>query len=157
MEAVQFSTVASRHYSATGKTFYNSRISAGKSTKFVSSWAASSDHPAQLSSTSRNLFTVSTTKLQPSLFGSVLKKENKTISLFLSGLNCLQRETWGLINSKSVTIRRNGRRRLIVRAEMFGQLTSGLEAAWNKLKGEGLFFCFFNFIFFYENIAILLN
>ncbi|GAY33095.1 hypothetical protein CUMW_005590 [Citrus unshiu] len=102
MEAVQFSTVASRHYSATGKTFYNSRISAGKSTKFVSSWAASSD-PTRLSSTSRNLFT---------------------------------RETWGLINSKSVTIRRNGRRRLVVRAEMFGQLTSGLEAAWNKLKGE---------------------
>lgn len=26
----------------------------------------------------------------------------------------------------------------VVRAEMFGQLTSGLEAAWNKLKGEGL-------------------
>ncbi|GAY33093.1 hypothetical protein CUMW_005590 [Citrus unshiu] len=104
MEAVQFSTVASRHYSATGKTFYNSRISAGKSTKFVSSWAASSD-PTRLSSTSRNLFT---------------------------------RETWGLINSKSVTIRRNGRRRLVVRAEMFGQLTSGLEAAWNKLKGEVL-------------------
>ncbi|KAH9674554.1 Signal recognition particle 54 kDa protein [Citrus sinensis] len=102
MEAVQFSTVASRHYSATGKTFYNSRISAGKSTKFVSSWAASSD-PTRLSSTSRNLFT---------------------------------RETWGLIDSKSVTIRRNGRRRLVVRAEMFGQLTSGLEAAWNKLKGE---------------------
>ena len=26
----------------------------------------------------------------------------------------------------------------VVRAEMFGQLTGGLEAAWNKLKGEGL-------------------
>lgn len=76
MEAVQFSTVASRHYSATGKTFYNSRISAGKSTKFVSSWAASSD-PTRLSSTSRNLFTVSTTKLWPSLFGSVLKKRKQ--------------------------------------------------------------------------------
>lgn len=25
----------------------------------------------------------------------------------------------------------------VVRAEMFGQLTSGLESAWNKLKGEG--------------------
>ncbi|CAK9143530.1 unnamed protein product [Ilex paraguariensis] len=24
----------------------------------------------------------------------------------------------------------------VIRAEMFGQLTSGLEAAWNKLKGE---------------------
>jgi len=26
----------------------------------------------------------------------------------------------------------------VVKAEMFGQLTSGLESAWNKLKGEGL-------------------
>ena len=33
----------------------------------------------------------------------------------------------------------NGRsyRRSQVKAEMFGQLTSGLEAAWTKLKGEG--------------------
>jgi signal recognition particle subunit SRP54 len=29
-------------------------------------------------------------------------------------------------------------RPVIVRAEMFGQLTTGLESAWNKLKGEGL-------------------
>ena len=34
-------------------------------------------------------------------------------------------------------MRRGDRRGLVVRAEMFGQLTSGLEAAWNKLKGEG--------------------
>ena len=26
----------------------------------------------------------------------------------------------------------------VVKAELFGQLTSGLESAWNKLKGEGL-------------------
>lgn len=45
---------------------------------------------------------------------------------------------WGWVNSKSVTsVRRGDRRGLVVRAEMFGQLTSGLEAAWNKLKGEG--------------------
>ena len=49
-----------------------------------------------------------------------------------------QREVWGWVNSKSVTSGRRGDRRgLVVRAEMFGQLTSGLEAAWNKLKGEG--------------------
>lgn len=49
-----------------------------------------------------------------------------------------QREVWGWVNSKSVTsVRRGDRRGLVVRAEMFGQLTSGLEAAWNKLKGEG--------------------
>ena len=33
----------------------------------------------------------------------------------------------------------------VVRAEMFGQLTSGLEAAWTKLKGEGFLFLFFGF------------
>lgn len=47
-----------------------------------------------------------------------------------------QRELWGWVNSKSVTVGR-GTHGVIVRAEMFGQLTSGLEAAWNKLKGEG--------------------
>ena len=26
---------------------------------------------------------------------------------------------------------------LVVRAEMFGQLTTGLESAWNKLRGVG--------------------
>lgn len=41
-----------------------------------------------------------------------------------------------MINSKNVvTIRRDMRG--VIRAEMFGQLTSGLENAWNKLKGEG--------------------
>jgi len=47
-----------------------------------------------------------------------------------------QRELWGWVNSKSVTVGR-GAHGVVVRAEMFGQLTSGLEAAWNKLKGEG--------------------
>lgn len=40
------------------------------------------------------------------------------------------------MNSKIVTVGR-GAHGVVVRAEMFGQLTSGLEAAWNKLKGEG--------------------
>ncbi|KAL5740035.1 hypothetical protein ACOSQ2_029215 [Xanthoceras sorbifolium] len=105
MEAVQFSTVTSRHFSATShsistnRRFCNSRKLAGKSTKFVSSWTGSSNAS---SLSSRNLFT---------------------------------REIWGWINSKTVTIRRDDKRSL-VRAEMFGQLTSGLESAWNKLKGE---------------------
>jgi signal recognition particle subunit SRP54 len=30
-----------------------------------------------------------------------------------------------------------------VRAEMFGQLTTGLESAWNKLRGVGACLCFF--------------
>lgn len=55
-----------------------------------------------------------------------------------------QNEIWGWVNSKSVTIRRDMRG--VVRAEMFGQLTSGLEAAWNKLKGEG-FHCHISMLF----------
>lgn len=42
----------------------------------------------------------------------------------------------GLVKSKNgVGTGRRGMRS-VIRAEMFGQLTSGLEAAWNKLKGE---------------------
>lgn len=39
-----------------------------------------------------------------------------------------------MINSKNVVRREMSG---VIRAEMFGQLTSGLENAWNKLKGEG--------------------
>ncbi|KAL6145548.1 hypothetical protein ACLB2K_056234 [Fragaria x ananassa] len=53
----------------------------------------------------------------------------------LSSRNLFTREIWGWVNAKKVT---SGRKELrgVVRAEMFGQLTSGLESAWNKLKGE---------------------
>ncbi|KAK9156771.1 hypothetical protein Scep_003345 [Stephania cephalantha] len=43
-------------------------------------------------------------------------------------------EVWDLVNSRNPTVRRGMRG--VVRAEMFGQLTSGLEEAWKKLKGE---------------------
>lgn len=51
-----------------------------------------------------------------------------------------------MINSKSSAVQRREMRG-VVRAEMFGQLTSGLESAWNKLKGEGfpLIPCFTDF------------
>ena len=39
----------------------------------------------------------------------------------------------------------------VVRAEMFGQLTSGLEAAWTKLKGEG----FYVVVFVYLGMVVL--
>ncbi|KAL3532104.1 hypothetical protein ACH5RR_005625 [Cinchona calisaya] len=56
---------------------------------------------------------------------------------FSSTANSFTRQVWGVINSTNATVRREmlpgG---LIIRAEMFGQLTSGLETAWNKLKGE---------------------
>ncbi|KAM0980632.1 hypothetical protein FF1_013933 [Malus domestica] len=107
MEAVHFSTVASRHLStashsvSTNRGFSGSKYAAARSpaVKLGSSWTASGN-PAWL--TSRNLFT---------------------------------REIWGWVNSKQVTIARKELRG-IVRAEMFGQLTSGLESAWSKLKGE---------------------
>ncbi|XP_062160219.1 signal recognition particle subunit SRP54, chloroplastic [Alnus glutinosa] len=108
MDAVQVSTVASRHFSAASHSFSTSRRSwwcrdgsndARKPSRFRSSWTGSSS-PTSLSS--RNLIT---------------------------------RELWGWVNSKSVTVGR-GAHGVVVRAEMFGQLTSGLEAAWNKLKGE---------------------
>ncbi|KAL6141732.1 hypothetical protein ACLB2K_060019 [Fragaria x ananassa] len=53
----------------------------------------------------------------------------------LSSRNLFTREIWGWVNAKKVTSSRKELRG-VVRAEMFGQLTSGLESAWNKLKGE---------------------
>ncbi|KAF8396399.1 hypothetical protein HHK36_018016 [Tetracentron sinense] len=57
-----------------------------------------------------------------------------SLSVGPSSRNSFTREIWGRVNSKSLTVRRE--MRFVIRAEMFGQLTSGLEAAWNKLKGE---------------------
>ncbi|KAG6419144.1 hypothetical protein SASPL_121356 [Salvia splendens] len=56
-------------------------------------------------------------------------------SLSFSAGNSFAREVWGVINSRSSAVQRKEMRG-VVRAEMFGQLTSGLESAWNKLKGE---------------------
>ncbi|XP_022742986.1 signal recognition particle 54 kDa protein, chloroplastic-like isoform X1 [Durio zibethinus] len=102
MEAMQFSTVSSRHFSVTSGSFPTNRSfcnSERNSSKVGSSWISGSSNFASLSS--RNLFT---------------------------------REIWGWVNSKTVTFKREMRG--VVRAEMFGQLTSGLEAAWTRLKGE---------------------
>ncbi|CAM8930522.1 unnamed protein product [Rhodiola kirilowii] len=52
----------------------------------------------------------------------------------LSSTNSFTKQIWGLVKSKSVNVRREFP--VVVRAEMFGQLTTGLESAWNKLKGE---------------------
>ncbi|KAL7092241.1 hypothetical protein ACP275_12G153600 [Erythranthe tilingii] len=56
-------------------------------------------------------------------------------SLSFSAGNSFTREVWGVVNSKTNVVHRREMRG-VVRAEMFGQLTSGLESAWNKLKGE---------------------
>jgi hypothetical protein len=45
---------------------------------------------------------------------------------------------WRWVTCKSVVTFRREMGGGVVKAEMFGQLTSGLESAWNKLKGEGL-------------------
>ncbi|CAN1134077.1 Signal recognition particle 54 kDa protein, chloroplastic [Linum perenne] len=52
----------------------------------------------------------------------------------LSSRNLLTRQVRGWLNGRRVTRRRIDTSGM-VRAEMFGQLTSGLETAWNKLKG----------------------
>ncbi|KAF2307643.1 hypothetical protein GH714_030545 [Hevea brasiliensis] len=103
MDAVRFSTSASRHFSSSFLTRNNHRdLNLSKcrriSSGFRSSWTGSS---SVSSLSSRNLFA---------------------------------REIWGWVNCKSVTFKRDVRG--VVKAEMFGQLTSGLEAAWSKLKGE---------------------
>ncbi|XP_075078567.1 signal recognition particle subunit SRP54, chloroplastic isoform X1 [Nicotiana tabacum] len=72
--------------------------------------------------------TLSTSKLPFSGTGS-------THSLSFSSRNSFTRDTWRVINSRNVVISRREMRG-VIRAEMFGQLTSGLESAWNKLKGE---------------------
>nr|GMC86231.1 signal recognition particle 54 kDa protein, chloroplastic [Ipomoea batatas] len=56
-----------------------------------------------------------------------------THSLSFSSRNSFTREAWRVINLKNAV---NSRKKSVIRADMFGQLTSGLEAAWNKLKGE---------------------
>ncbi|KAI8554267.1 hypothetical protein RHMOL_Rhmol05G0084900 [Rhododendron molle] len=57
-------------------------------------------------------------------------------SIAFSSTSSVTREMWGSVKSKNGV--GTGRRRMhgVIRAEMFGQLTSGLEAAWSKLKGE---------------------
>ncbi|XAR69755.1 Signal-recognition-particle GTPase [Bertholletia excelsa] len=57
------------------------------------------------------------------------------ISVAFSSRNSFARELWGFVNSRSTFPDRREMRGIIT-AEMFGQLTSGLEAAWNRLRGE---------------------
>ncbi|KAF1880908.1 hypothetical protein Lal_00022938 [Lupinus albus] len=61
----------------------------------------------------------------------------KTSSFSSSSKNNLfSNEVWGWVKSKNVSVRRKQILPGLIRAEMFGQLTTGLESAWNKLKGE---------------------
>ncbi|KAI3987359.1 hypothetical protein MKX01_003109 [Papaver californicum] len=71
---------------------------------------------------------IKSTKFCFSLAGS-------SVSIGNSSKNLFTREIWGWVNSKSSTSIKRAERG-VVKAEMFGQLTSGLESAWNKLKGE---------------------
>ncbi|XP_010059752.2 signal recognition particle 54 kDa protein, chloroplastic [Eucalyptus grandis] len=106
MEAVHISSAASRHFAAAGAT-------------------------AQSHSASRGLHSSKCASRSPKLCTSWT---GLGTSASLRSKNIFAREIWALVNSKSVTVRRHMRN--VVRAEMFGQLTGGLEAAWNKLKGE---------------------
>ncbi|MBA0866590.1 hypothetical protein Goshw_022656 [Gossypium schwendimanii] len=90
---------------------------------------ASRHFSATLGPFSTNRSPTKLTKLATSWASSV-----STNLASLSSRNLFTREIWGWVNSKTATSRREMRG--VVRAEMFGQLTSGLEAAWTKLKGE---------------------
>ncbi|XP_050380726.1 signal recognition particle 54 kDa protein, chloroplastic [Argentina anserina] len=85
------------------------------------------------STTSRNLCDSNRKPTSPK-FGSSSWTSSRSPTR-LSSRNLFTRELWGWVNAKNIT---SGRKELrgVVRAEMFGQLTSGLESAWNKLKGE---------------------
>lgn len=75
------------------------------------------------------------------LSGKILSKAVNFPAMYYFSFFFCQREIWSWVNSKHV--RNKKEMRGIIRAEMFGQLTSGLESAWSKLKGEGFFFLFF--------------
>ncbi|KAI3832632.1 hypothetical protein MKW98_002178 [Papaver atlanticum] len=77
---------------------------------------------------SKQKIAIKSTKFCSSLTGS-------SVSIGNSSKNLFTREIWGWVNSKSSTTIKRAERG-VVKAEMFGQLTSGLESAWNKLKGE---------------------
>ncbi|CAI0462281.1 unnamed protein product [Linum tenue] len=105
MEAVQFSTVSSRHFPSD---------SLQKSSGSLSSCKCAVNYAQAVRS---------------SWTGS-----NSVVSL--SSRNPFTRELWGWVNTRGVALPLRRDTRGVVRAEMFGQLTSGLENAWNKLKGE---------------------
>ncbi|RWW26026.1 hypothetical protein GW17_00009613 [Ensete ventricosum] len=113
MEAVSFSASRYRHLSLCAPSLHGSGAFCG---------ARVAGRP-NLSSNSSTSWT-----------GSTLYLGSSRRILFTVSLP--ERELWGWINSKSEHVSRG--RCFTVRAEMFGQLTTGLETAWNKLRGVGL-------------------
>ncbi|CAL5419694.1 unnamed protein product [Camellia sinensis] len=111
MEAttIPFSTLTCRHFSRTCSSYSSPSLPT---------------HKTLISSSNSTKSTTVCSSWAPS-----------TLSIAFSSRNSFTREIWGLVNSKNVvTVRREMRG--LIKAEMFGQLTTGLEAAWNKLKGE---------------------
>ncbi|XP_068659238.1 signal recognition particle subunit SRP54, chloroplastic [Aristolochia californica] len=107
METVAFSTVSSRHFTPTASLSPNGG-NGGFNTKISRRSAVCM-------------------KFSSSWTGS-------RFSFGASSKNQFTREIWSWVLSPSSRAKRE--MRSIVKAEMFGQLTSGLEAAWSKLKGE---------------------
>nr|CAD1829927.1 unnamed protein product [Ananas comosus var. bracteatus] len=71
----------------------------------------------------------------PTLSAFSSSRAPTSLSLGSSPANPFTREVWSWVNSESRNVCRRRSSSLVVRAEMFGQLTSGLETAWNKLRG----------------------
>ncbi|KAL2900177.1 Signal recognition particle 54 kDa protein chloroplastic [Bienertia sinuspersici] len=59
-----------------------------------------------------------------------------TFAVGVGSRNSFTRELWRSVNLKSVSRTAPRDMRWLIRAEMFGQLSTGLEAAWSKLRGQ---------------------
>ncbi|XP_031504744.1 signal recognition particle 54 kDa protein, chloroplastic [Nymphaea colorata] len=72
---------------------------------------------------------------KPVLFSSFCAPIS-ALSIGSAGNDPFARVIWGWVHARHLSIRREGGLR--IRAEMFGQLTSSLEAAWSKLRKEDI-------------------
>ncbi|CAN6445368.1 unnamed protein product [Victoria cruziana] len=106
MEAVSLSAVSSRHFS----------LSLASST--------TQTMPGNLS----NLNSARKSVLFSSFCAPI-----SSLSIGYASNDPFARVIWGWVQARNLSIRRGGMR---IRAEMFGQLTSSLEAAWSKLRKE---------------------
>ncbi|KAL8152934.1 LOW QUALITY PROTEIN: hypothetical protein V2J09_010694 [Rumex salicifolius] len=111
MESIQFRSVSSQHFSPACSPSSPSQITALCSSRYG---LKSNSH-------------MKSSSLCSTWTGS-------GVALGLSSKGSFASELWREVNAKSVFVRREFPS--AIRAEMFGQLTSGFESAWSKLKGQ---------------------
>ncbi|KAL8168202.1 hypothetical protein V2J09_009701 [Rumex salicifolius] len=113
MESVQFYSVTSRHFSPAGSPASPSQFAAIRSPRNASE---------------------SKLKSKAHVSSCCSPWTGSAVASSLSSKGSFATELWRVVNAKTVITRRE--MRSVIRAEMFGQLTSGFEAAWSKLKGQ---------------------